>query len=171
MSLKNEIGDDDMSVEIKLAYDRLEDVKMLFLEYTDMLMKLDDRFVMCLENQHYDEELMQLLELYGQPHGRLYVAYKDSRLAGCIALKKLDDATCEMKRMYVKGQFTGQGIGGRLVEKIIDEARKAGYKSMVLDTVPVLKSAVKLYKKHGFHEIEAYNNNPIEDTIYMKLEL
>ncbi len=160
-----------MSVEIKPAYDVLRDVKTLFSEYTDMLMKLDRRFIACLKNQNYDEELEKLLELYAPPYGGLYVAYKGSSLAACVAFKKMDDSICEMKRMYVREQFTQQGIGSKLVEKAIDEARKMGYKSMVLDTVPILKSAVKLYKKHGFYEIEAYNDNPINDTIYMKLEL
>ncbi len=160
-----------MSIEIKEAHGMFEDVKKLFSEYTDMLMRLDESFVACLKNQNYDEELMRLSELYGAPHGGLYVAYKDSKPAACVAFKKLDDVTCEMKRMYVREEFTQQGIGSRLVQRTIDEARKIGYKSMVLDTVPILQSAVKLYKKHGFYEIEPYNDNPIEDAIYMKLEL
>ena len=76
-----------------------------------------------------------------------------------------------MKRLYVKPEFRGKKIANKLVEKIIDDSKEIGYKVMLLDTFPFLEGAIKLYKKFGFYEIESYNNSPMDDCIYMRLDL
>ena len=125
-----------MSLTICPAYDRPEEVKALFLEYTDFLLKADPSFAAFLELQNYDRELDHLEEKYGMPKGRLYLALVDDAIAGCIALRPLSDTECELKRLYVKDAFRGQGIAEHLVEKLIDDAREMGYDAMLLDTLP-----------------------------------
>lgn len=105
------------------------------------------------------------------PEGRLYLAYCDNALAGCIGLKKIDDANCEMKRLYVRAQFRGKNIGNILIQQIINDAKEIGYRHMLLDTLPFLQSAIHMYKKHGFYEIGSYNDSPMTSSIYMKLDL
>ena len=90
---------------------------------------------------------------------------------GCIGLKKIDDENCEMKRLYVRPEFRGYKSANKLVEIIISDAKLIGYKSVLLDTLPFLEGAIHLYKKFGFYEIESYNNSPMENLIYMKLDL
>ncbi|WP_160672594.1 GNAT family N-acetyltransferase [Clostridium sp. C8-1-8] len=160
-----------MKIEIKLAYDNDREIKELFLEYTEMLVKNDPNFAKYLEVQNYDSELEHLADKYGLPEGRLYIVKVEDQVAGCIGLRKIDDDNCEMKRLYVRPEFRGHKIANRLVEKIIDDATIIGYKSMLLDTLPFLEGAIKLYKKFGFYEIKSYNNSPMDTSIYMKLDL
>lgn len=158
-------------IEITAAYDRPEEVGVLFSEYTDMLIENDSSFQQYLELQNYDVEIKHLEVKYGMPDGRLYVVYCDGKLAGCIGLRKIDDQNCEMKRLYVRPQFRGKKIGNLLIEKIIADAKAIGYSYMLLDTLPFLQSAIHMYKKCGFYEIESYNDSPMDTSIYMKLDL
>ena len=136
-----------------------------------MLIAGDSSFQQYLEIQNYDKELLHLEEKYGFPDGRLYLAYEKGELAGCIGLRKMDSQNSEMKRLYVRPQFRGKHIGDQLIEKIIADAKEIGYSYMLLDTLPFLESAIYLYKKYGFYEIESYNDSPMSTSIYMKLEL
>lgn len=156
-----------MSIELRLAYDNSEDIKILFDEYTQILIENEIAFADYLKMQNYDDELADLEIKYGLPNGRLYLLYYDNNLAGCIGLRKLDNDSCEMKRLYVRSDFRGKQLGDYLVKRIISDAKKIGYKSILLDTIPFLLSAIKLYKKYGFYEIESYNNSPIVSTILM----
>lgn len=160
-----------MSIEITLAYDKLEEIRSLFSEYTDMLIEGDSFFKEYLAVQNYEVELKHLDVKYGLPNGRLYLAHCDGALAGCIGLKEIDNQNCEMKRLYVRPQFRGKHIGNKLVEKIINDAKEIGYSHMVLDTLPFLKSAIYMYKSYGFYEITCYNNSTMESSIYMQLDL
>lgn len=160
-----------MSLEIREGYNYKEEVKELFTEYTNLVIKGDSSFEEYLEVQHFDQEVEHLEEKYGKPNGRLYLASYDGKPAGCIGLKKIDDTVCEMKRLYVRPEFRGKHIGKFLANKIIEEAKGAEYKSMVLDTFSFLDSAVKMYKGMGFYEIEQYNDSPMKDAIYLKLDL
>ena len=160
-----------MSVKILLAYDFPEEIKLLFSEYTDILIEGDASFKKYLEIQNYDDELEHLEKKYGLPYGRLYLAYYNDEVAGCIGLKKINGKKCEMKRLYVRPKFRGKQIGEKLIEKIIKDAKEIGYSFMLLDTLPFLKSAINLYKKYGFYEITSYNNSPMNTSIYMKLDL
>ena len=134
-------------IKIIPAYAYPQAVKALFTEYTDMLIAGDSSFQEYLAIQNYDEEIKHLEDKYGMPFGRLYLAYCDGKLAGCIGLRKIDESRCEMKRLYVRPQF------------------------MLLDTLPFLKSAILLYRELGFYEIPAYNDSPMENAIYMRRDL
>ncbi len=160
-----------MSIEIIEAYAYKNEIKDLFNEYTAMLIEGENAFKNYLNIQNYDYETENLEEKYGLPYGRLYVALYNGNIAGCIALRKLDEENCELKRLYVKPQFRGQNIGGLLVKHIIKQAKEISYKHILLDTLPFLETAINMYKKYGFHEIESYNNSPMENLIYMKYDL
>ena len=160
-----------MSIKILPAYDFPEEIKLLFSEYTDILIEGDPSFKEYLEIQNYDDELRHLEKKYGLPYGRLYLVYYNNEVAGCIGLKKIDKKNCEMKRLYVRPKFRGKQIGEQLIEKIIKAAKEIGYSYMLLDTLPFLKGAIYLYKKYGFYEIASYNNSPMDTSIYMKLDL
>lgn len=160
-----------MKLNIIPAFEYPMEVKELFTEYTEMLIEGDSKFKEYLEIQNYDEEIRHLEYKYGPPAGRLYLAYYEDKLAGCIGLRKIDEENCEMKRLYVRPEFRGKAIGNALVEKIISDAKKIGYKYMLLDTLPFLGSAIKMYKGFGFYEVEGYNDSPMDTSIYMKLDL
>ena len=137
----------------------------LFLEYAQSL-----GFDLCFQN--FDQELAELPGGYAPPEGRLLLAECDGRLAACVALHKLDAAICEMKRLYLRPQFRGRGLGRALAERIFAEARAIGYRRMRLDTVePVMKDAVAMYRKLGFKDIAPYCANPMPGALYMELEL
>lgn len=123
--------------------------------------------------QGFEAELASLPGTYAPPSGRLFLAYNYGRLAGCAALKKLDaEGTCEMKRVFVRDEFRGYGIGIALIEKLIAAAREIGYSKLRLDTFPPkMGRAVELYRSLGFLEIPAYYDNPYDDVLFMELEL
>lgn len=158
-------------MELKLGYATPEAVRELFTEYTQMLVAHDPYFQIYLDLQHYDAEVADLTQKYGLPDGRLYIAWCDGQPAGCIALRRLDDTTCELKRLYVRPAFRGRGIAGVMMQRILDEARAIGYTVMLLDTEPFLRSALKMYRGLGFYEIPRYNDSPLDTTIFLRLEL
>lgn len=160
-----------MNMKIISAYDLTQEIRELFTEYTELLIEGDAAFKGYLEKQNYNDELNDLEIKYGLPYGRLYVAYCDETLAGCIGLKKINEQHCEMKRLYVRPQFRGKHLGNLLVERIIKDAKEIGYSSMFLDTLPFLQNAIHMYKKFGFYEIESYNNSPMDNLVYLKLDL
>jgi ribosomal protein S18 acetylase RimI-like enzyme len=137
----------------------------LFLEYAQSL-----GFSLCFQN--FDQELAALPGDYAPPDGRLLLAEFEGQLAGCVALHRLDGKTCEMKRLYLRPQYRGKGVGRALADIIIAEARAIGYERMRLDTVePVMKDAVAMYRRLGFKEIPPYCANPIAGAMYMELRL
>ncbi len=159
------------SLRLVKAYEHKEQVKELFSEYMDMLVEGDSMFATYLEMQHYDDELEHLDVKYKEPENRLYLLYCDDQLAGSIGMLKYDDRGCELKRLYLKPEFRGKHLGDFLVERIIEDARNAGYEYMLLDTLPFLDRAYKLYKKHGFYDIPKYNNSPMKESYFLKLDL
>ncbi len=145
--------------------EQIEAARGLFREY-------EAWFGMDLCFQNFDEEVANLPGKYAAPEGRLFLAFSDQKLAGCIALRKLEDGVCEMKRLFVKDEFRGQKIGVLLIEKLIAEARAIGYEKMRLDTFPAkMGKAVSLYESYGFREIPPYYHNPYGDTLFMELDL
>lgn len=160
-----------MEVKLLPAYNLQKEITALFTEYTEMLIEGDSQFKEYLELQNYDDELLNLEKKYGLPEGRLYIAYCNGKIAGCIGLKKMTAQECEMKRLYVRPEFRGNKIGYILIRQIINDAKEIGYRHTLLDTLPFLQSAIYMYKKIGFYEIPCYNNSPMSSSIYMKLNL
>jgi GNAT superfamily N-acetyltransferase len=120
-----------------------------------------------LDFQDFERELAELPGAYAPPRGALLLA----RGSGCIALRPLGDTTCELKRLYVRPQARGTGLGRRLAEAAVAEARRLEYSRMRLDTVPGMEAAQALYEQLGFREVEPYTTNPIEGTRFLELEL
>src|SRR5436190_15168206 len=145
--------------------DEIAAAHRLFEEYAESL-----GFSLCF--QDFDQELADLPGKYSAPGGRLLLAYVDKHLAGCIALRKHDSDTCEMKRLFLRPGFRGMGLGKALVVKIIDEARSIGYKRMCLDTIPgKMDSAIALYEAFGFRDISPYYDNPVAGARFMQKDL
>ncbi|MEZ5422690.1 MAG: GNAT family N-acetyltransferase [Pyrinomonadaceae bacterium] len=141
---------------------QIDDARSIFREYEKWL-GLD----LCFQN--FEEELRTLPGKYASPEGRLILVYKDGELAGGIALRKIEEGICEMKRLYLRENARGSGIGKSLIENVIAEARKIGYKKMRLDTFPPkMAKAVSLYESHGFYEIPPYYDNPYDGVLYME---
>ena len=142
----------------------LEEAARLFKEYADSL-------EISLDFQNFDEELAALPGCYAPPEGCILLATWQGQIAGCVALRKLEDGVCEMKRLYTRPAFRGKKIGVALAEAVIEEARRLGYQRMRLDTLKSMVQARTLYKSLGFYEIAAYCYNPFEDAVFMELKL
>ena len=160
-----------MRIEIIPGYDRESDILALFDAYMNMLTTNDPTFKVYLDVQNYEEEIAHLGSKYGLPDGRLYLLCYDGEPAGCIALRKIDSCNCELKRLYVKERYRGLGLGKMLVHRILVDAKQIGYTYVLLDTLPFLNAAIRIYRDFGFVEIEKYNDSPMDNAIYMKLEL
>lgn len=160
-----------MNVKILPACERPDEIRVLFSEYTDMLREGDPSIREYLAIQNYDREVEHLEMKYGLPYGRLYMAYAGDEPAGCIGLRKLDAENGEMKRLYVRPAFRGNEIGSLLVRKILKDAEEIGYRHILLDTLPFLQSAIRMYERFGFYEIPRYNDSPMDSSIYMRLDL
>jgi len=137
----------------------MDDVRALFREYAAWVGD-----PICFES--FTREVAELPGRYAP----LLVAFRDGRLAGCAALRQIGDGIGEMKRLYIRSEFQGCGLGRALVERIICEARAAGYQVLRLDTLPVMNRAASLYRTLGFHEIPPYGNNP-PGAVCFELEL
>jgi ribosomal protein S18 acetylase RimI-like enzyme len=146
----------------------LPDLKILFLEYARSL-PVD----LCFQN--FEQELRELPGEYNAPRGALLIALVNGNLAGCCALRPLDGVdyanACEMKRLFVRPDFRGLGLGRQLAEGILDAARLAGYDRILLDTLDDMESARALYEDLGFEDIPPYYFNPIAGAHYLKAEL
>lgn len=144
---------------------QVDEARRLFTEYADWL-----GLNLCFQN--FERELMELPGAYAPPWGRLLLASLEGEIAGCVALRNLGEETCEMKRLYLRPQFRGLGVGRALALKIIEEARSLGYARMRLDTLPSqMSEAVRMYRRLGFGEIEPYYHNPVEGALFMELSL
>ncbi len=146
--------------------EQIAEARTLFREYETWL-------GMSLCFQDFENEVATLPGKYAMPNGRLFLAYDDNNLAGCIALRPLDEAgVCEMKRLFIRDEFRGRQIGLHLIERLLSEARKSGYTAMRLDTFPPkMGKAVKLYESHGFRAIAPYYDNPHDGVLFMELAL
>ena len=152
------------TIRIVTTDEDLQDVRSLFEEYVTSL-SFDLAF------QNFENELTGLPGDYAPPEGCLLLALYDNQPAGCVALRKLQDGICEMKRLYVKPQLRGLHIGRTLAEAIITQARRIGYRKMRLDTAPSMQVAQTLYQSLGFVDIDAYCYNPLSGARFMELNL
>lgn len=147
---------------------RADEAAAIFRDYAASL-EVDLAF------QDFDAELADLPGVYAPPGGTLLLAYVDGALAGCGAFRPLTDVdyanACEMKRLFVRAGFRGLGLGRTLAEALLDEARRAGYSAMLLDTLDDMEAARELYASLGFEEIPPYYWNPIAGAHYLKADL
>ncbi len=121
--------------------------------------------------QGFAQELESLSRMYGAPRGVLLLAEIDGVLAGCAAVRQLDDLICELKRVYVRPDFRGTGMGRRLTERALQAAREMGYGSIRLDTLPQMQAAQRLYEDLGFRDIPAYYGKPMPGQRFMEAVL
>ncbi|AYH42219.1 carbonate dehydratase [Azoarcus sp. DN11] len=142
----------------------LEHVRQFFRNYAGWL-GVD----LCF--QGFGEEMASLPGAYAAPEGRLFYAENDSKPAGCVGLRPTTEGVCEMKRLYVEPAHRGLGIGRDLVLAAIRSAKDLGYRRIMLDTLPAMRIALKLYREMGFKETPAYYPTPVEGTILLSLDL
>lgn len=152
--------------EIRLAStgQEIAAVRGLWLEYWESL-GLPPEF------QGFSAEMGTLPGSYAEPRGRLLVAFQGGDLAGAGAFRRLNEQSCEAKRLYVRPLYRGLGIASALLDRLIQEARTAGYSKMYGDTLPSMESALRLYRKVGFEEVAPYSANPTTGAIFLCLTL
>ena len=135
--------------------------KMLFQEYVHSL-NIDLSF------QNFTQELESINDQYNKPNGALILAFHGTTAIGCSGLRKLDQETAELKRVYVKSKYRGHHLGTALLQNSIEQARKLNYKKIRLDTLKDMLRAHQLYHSFGFYKIPAYKSNPLPGTLYME---
>lgn len=153
-----------MNIRIELGYEDLDNIKSLFNEYAQSL-EVD----LCF--QDFTQELDSLPGKYAYPDGRLYIAYLNDNVVGCIALRRYDENRSELKRLFIRDGYRGLGISKLLIQKIIQDAIEIEYESILLDTLNTMKPAINLYKSFGFKEIDPYYDNPLDGATYFSLDL
>jgi carbonic anhydrase len=146
--------------------DAIEQVRQYFRNYAAWL-------GVDLSYQNFDQEMASLPGAYTAPEGRLFFAEVDGRPAGCVGVRPLPDSdgVCEMKRLYVDPEERGHGVGNALAMKAIKAAKEIGYRRLIIDTLPSMRMAVKLYRELGFTEAPAYYKTPVEGTMFLSLDL
>jgi putative acetyltransferase len=142
----------------------LDAVRELFEEYWQSF-----GFTPCF--QGFADEVAGLPGKYTPPQGRLALAVDGEKVAGCGALRPVDGSRVEVKRLYVRPEFRGRGLGPALLEYLINEAKSAGYLEMVGDTMPVMTDALALYKRRGFELTGPYAQEPTPGAVYIRLAL
>lgn len=153
LSIRHATGESDIAV-----------ARRLFEEYAAWI-------AIDLSFQNFPEELRLLPGEYAAPGGTLLLAWVEARPAGCVAVRRVDEDACEMKRLYVRDSFRGLSVGERLAREAMAWARAAGYHRMLLDTLPSMRSAHRLYERLGFMEIPPYRFNPVEGARFMAVGL
>jgi GNAT superfamily N-acetyltransferase len=143
---------------------QIAQVRELFEEYWASF-----GFTPCFQN--FGAEVTGLPGDYTPPRGRLALAMIDGQAAGCVALRQFDAERCEAKRLFVRPQFRNRGVGRRLLDWVIAEAREAGYREMVGDTMPVMEKALEMYGRAGFERTEPYSGHPTPGAIFLRLKL
>ena len=142
----------------------LEHVRQFFRNYAAWL-------GVNLDYQDFGEEMASLPGAYAAPAGRLFFATFEGRPAGCVGIRPTSDGVCEMKRLYVEPEMRGNGIGRQLALAAIKAAKALGYRKVMMDTLPAMRIAVKLYRELGFKEAPAYYPTPVEGTLFLALDL
>lgn len=161
---------DGFDVQLAETPADVELIREMFREYQTWL-DVD----LCF--QDFEKELADLPGIYASPEGRLYLVFdagdgaENGKLVGCVGVRPRDGGRCEMKRLYVREPWRRRGLGRKLTELCMDEARRAGYREMCLDTLAQLDAARTLYGVMGFYEIPAYYDNPLDGVTYMAIDL
>jgi ribosomal protein S18 acetylase RimI-like enzyme len=156
-------------MENLIEYKNLEESEVV--KTKDLVLEYIKSINLDLSFQDIDNELGSFPAKYSDPNGIFIIAKDGNHIIGCVGFKKLDSKICEMKRLFVKENYKGKGIGKKLVEIIINEAKVKGYKKMRLDTLKTMENAITLYYKTGFYEIAPYVYNPLEGAIYLEKTL
>ena len=151
------------------AYERLPEIKALLQEYVET--EYTRMLGVDLAFQHIQEELENPQVVYPQPGSGLYLIYWQDELAGCVAFRRLSDAACEIKRLYVRKACRGHNLGEKALLFVLSAAEQQGYRTAYCDTLASKTTAVNLYKRLGFTECEAYYPNPLADVLYLKKNL
>lgn len=153
-------------IEIKLAKfpKDLTGVIDIYKEYINST-------VADLAFQNNEEDFKNLSKTYSTKKSKIFLAYKDNFIVGCAAFREVDGEICEMKRVYVRPTARGEKLGAKLVEKVLHEAKRSGYKKICLDVLPEFKTALALYKSYGFTDHEPITHNPIPNTKFLGLDL
>ena len=136
----------------------------LFKEYAEWL-NIDLSF------QNFEEELLQLKEMYSEPTGGIFLLQQGEEFIGCVAIRKKGEGIAELKRMYIQPDIRKAGAGTMLLEKALTAAKELGYQIIRLDTLATMTPAINLYNKHGFYEIDPYYFNPEENAIFFERKL
>ena len=142
----------------------LEQVRQFFRNYAAWL-------GVDLDYQNFGDEMASLPGAYAAPAGRLFFAEFEGRPAGCVGIRASSDGVCEMKRLYVEPELRGNGIGRQLALAAIKAAKALGYRKVMMDTLPAMRIAVKLYRELGFKEAPAYYPTPVEGALFLALDL
>ena len=143
---------------------RLAQARQFFLNYAAWL-------GVDLSYENFEQEMLALPGPYAEPAGRLIYAERDGSPAGCVGIRPLSAGMCELKRLYVAPPQRGQGVGRELALAAIQAARAIGYRKILLDTLPAMRIALKLYRELGFMEAPAYYQAPLEGTQFLALDL
>ncbi len=125
--------------------------------------------VLCLQN--IDVELQELALRYSPPNSQFFLLKEAETALACAILKRFSVEMVELKRMYIKSETRGKGYSKLLMDQVIQTARDLGFRRMVLDTVPIMSTAIQLYEKYGFQRREAYYESPLEDVLFYELIL
>jgi ribosomal protein S18 acetylase RimI-like enzyme len=153
-----------MATILPAARDQMEIARALFVEYAESL-----GISLCFQN--FSEELAMLPGHYAPPTGALLLAWSEGNPVGCVALRRLDRETCEMKRLYVRPQARAQRLGRALAAAILAAGGELGYRRMRLDTLPSMTAAMALYHSLGFRETAPYRDNPVLGALYLEREI
>lgn len=139
-------------------------IRALFQEYWTAF-----GFTPCFQN--FGAELEGLPGKYAPPSGRLMLARWDGQAAGCVAMRRIDDVRCEFKRLWVKPEFRGHGIGRSMLDWVVAEGRTSGYREVVADTMPAMTRALAMYERYGFERTGPYSEDATPGAVYLRLRL
>lgn len=152
--------------QIISAQEHIHEIRMLFEEYIteECVIKRG----INLEFQHVESELEHLPGKYSEPEGGLFLLYWQGNPAGCAAFRKMDNESCELKRLYIRRQFRGLKLGGKLLSHLLKKAKEKGYLYAYCDTLSSMTEAVSAYRKMSFSETKPYYRNPLQEVLYFK---
>jgi len=159
-----------MKEPINISY-KVAETPQEFAEGANLFQQYAGFIGIDLSFQNFAQELKTIDKQYNKPDGTLLIAYHETKAIGCIALRKWDENTAELKRMFVLQEYQGHKIGQKLLEQILKIAQTLNYSKVKLDTLSTMEGALRLYRSYGFYEISPYRFNPIEGTVYMEKAL